>query len=100
MLNHPMFLDILADRPAEKAAICSCMYMRKVSEDHRPCLRMVSWGMLLRCMAMAPPAHKEWLLMLLGGKPFLSRPIAMTVALSILLILPDCRHCNPLFCRE
>ena len=92
MLNHPMFWDIHADRPAENANICSWMYIRKVSEDQQPCLWIVSCGMPLRCMAMAPPVRKEWLLILEGGKPFLSSLVAMTVALSILLMSPDCRQ--------
>ena len=92
MLNHPMLWDIREERPAEKADICSWMYIKKVSEDQCPCLRIVSRGTPLRCMAMAPPAPREWLLMLEGGKPFLSRPVATTAALSILLMSPDCRH--------
>ena len=92
MLNHWMFWDIRKERPVEKAEICSCMYIRKVSKDQWPCFQIVSWGMPLRCMAIAPPARREWLLMLEGGKPFLSRPMAMVAALSILLMLPNCRH--------
>ena len=34
MLNQPMCCDILVDSPAEKAEICSWMYIRKVSDDH------------------------------------------------------------------
>ena len=58
MLNHPMFWDIHEERPADKADICSWMYIRKVSEDQHPYLRIVSHGVPLRCMAMAlPTAH-------------------------------------------
>ena len=74
MLNHPMLWDIREDRPAEKADICSWMYIKKVSEDQHPCLWIVSCGMPLRCMAMAPPARREWLLMMEGGKLFCRDP--------------------------
>ena len=86
ILNHLILWDICEERPVEKADICSWMYIRKVLEDQHPCLQIVSCGMPLRCMAMAPPVHREWLLMLEGGKPFLSRPVVMTVALSIALV--------------
>ena len=93
MLNHPMFWDIREERPpVEKADICSWMYIRKVSENQHPCLWIVSHGTPLRCMAMAPPMRKEWLLILEGGKPFLSSPVVRTAALSILLMSPDCRQ--------
>ena len=92
MLNQPMCWDIRADRPVENADICSWMYIRKVSEDQHPCLQMVSRGMPLRCMAIVPPVHKEWLLILEGGKPFLSSPVARMAALSILLMSLDCRQ--------
>ena len=93
MLNQPMCWDIQAERPAENADICLWMYIRKVSEDQCPCcLWMVSRGMPLRFMAIVPPARKEWLLMLEGGKPFVSSPVAMTAALSILLMSLDCRQ--------
>ena len=48
--------------------------------------------MPLRCIAMAPPACKEWLLINEGGKPFLSRLIAMTAALRVRLMSPDWRQ--------
>ena len=92
MLNHLILWDIREERPAEKADICSWMYIRKVLEDQHPCLWIVSCGTPLRCMAMAPPTHREWLLMLEGGKPFLLRPVVTMAALSILLMSPDCRH--------
>jgi hypothetical protein len=49
--------------------ICSWMHMRKVSEDQRPCLRMVSRSLPLSFIAMAPPARSEWLLRRSAVKP-------------------------------
>ena len=100
MLNQPICCDIFADSPAEKADICSCIYMRKVSDDHLPCFRIVSRWMPLRCMAMAPPALKEWLLIDEGGKPFLSRPMATTAAFSMRLMSPAWRHRSHLVAAE
>ena len=37
--------DILVETFCEKTAICSWMYMRNVSLDHRPIFLMVSWEM-------------------------------------------------------
>ena len=89
MLNHLMCCDILVESPAENADICSWMYIRNaVSDDKQPCLQMVSWWTPLRCMAMAPLAGREWLLIDDGGKPFLSSPVARMVALSMRLISP------------
>ena len=48
--------------------------------------------MPLRCIAMAPPAHKEWLLIDEGGKPFLSSPMAITAALRTRLMSPAWRQ--------
>jgi len=90
MLCHPISVDIAVERPLEKAEICAWMYMRNVSEDQRPCFRIVALGMLLRCMAMAPPARSEWLLTEFGGKPFLSKPMARTVILMAVLMSPGC----------
>ena len=100
MLNHPMCWDILAERPAEKADICSWMYIRNVLEDQRPCLWMVLQWTPLRCMAMAPPACREWLLMDEGGKPFWSSLVARTVAFRMWLISAAWRHCKPLLGAE
>jgi hypothetical protein len=57
------------EMPDKKAAICSWMCIRKVSEDQRPCLRMVSRSSPLSFIAMAPPARREWLLTRSGVKP-------------------------------
>jgi hypothetical protein len=57
------------EMPAEKAVICSWMHMRKVSEDQRPCLRMVSRSSPFSFIAMALPAHSEWLLTRSTVKP-------------------------------
>ena len=65
-----MWLDIFAEMPAEKAAICSWMYIRKVSEDQRPIFLMVLSEALLRCIAMAPPARRLWLLTSIGLMPW------------------------------
>ena len=55
----------------------------------------------LRFMAMVLPVHtKEWLLIDEGGKPFLSKQMAMTVALSIWLMSPAWRQCIPLVAAE
>jgi hypothetical protein len=43
----------------EKAAICSWMYMRNVSDDQQPCLRMVSRSSPFCFIAMVPPARRE-----------------------------------------
>ena len=67
------------------------MYIKKVSEDQRPCLRILSRSMLLRCIAIAPPAQREWLLTDSGGKPFLSRPNRMTAVLMSLFMSLDWR---------
>ena len=56
--------------------------------------------MPLRCIAMVPPALKEWLLINEGGKPFLSRPVATMAALRIWLISPTWRQCSVLVAEE
>ena len=56
--------------------------------------------MPLRCIAMAPLACKEWLLIKEGGKPFLSRPMATTAALSMWLMSLAWRQRNPLVAAE
>lgn len=58
-----MSVSISLDTPTEKAVSCSWMYMRKVSERQRPIFRIWMSLQLFRCMAMAPPARREWLLM-------------------------------------
>ena len=51
------------EMPEEKVAIYSWMYMRKVTEDHQPCVRVVAGSLPLSFRAMAaPPAHRERLL--------------------------------------
>ena len=63
MLRKGTDSDILVERPAAKAVICSWMYIRKVSDFHLPIFWIVEEGTPLRCRAMAPPALREWLLM-------------------------------------
>ena len=62
MLWKGMWLDIFWASPREWPLSCSWMYRMKLSEHQRPCFLMVSKEIPLRCMAIAPPAHKEWLL--------------------------------------
>ena len=69
MLWNLMWLLILVETPAENAEICSCRYIRKVSDDQRPNFLMVSRSTPLSFMAIAPPARREWLLTNLGSKP-------------------------------
>ena len=59
MLCQPMSVDMALEMPLEKAEICSWMYIKKVSDDHRPCFRMAIASQPFRCMAMAPPARRE-----------------------------------------
>ena len=76
------------------------MYIRKVSDDQQPCFQIVSRWMPLRCIAMVPLACKEWLLIDEGGKPFLSRPMVMTVALRIRSMSPAWRQHSVLVAEE
>jgi hypothetical protein len=62
------------------------MYIRKVSEDQRPCLRMVSRSSPLSFMAMAPPARREWLLTRSAEKPLRCNFKALVAALTAVLI--------------
>ena len=71
----------------ENAAICSCMYMRKVSLDHLPIFRIVSRGIPWRCIAMAPPARREWVLTLPVEYPKDVSPRAATASLMALSML-------------
>jgi hypothetical protein len=61
-----MELDILMETPVANALICSCMYMRNVSDFQRPIFQIVLGLTPFRCIAMAPLAHREWLLTLPG----------------------------------
>ena len=62
-----MARDILRETPAEKAEICSWMYISKdLSDFQLPIFLMVRMLQPARCMAMAPPARREWLLTLEG----------------------------------
>eukprot|EP00957_Ditylum_brightwellii_P118263 9019957-Ditylum_brightwellii.AAC.1 len=45
----------------DRCAICSCMYMRNVRLDHRPCFMMVVSEWPCSLSAMAPPAQSEWM---------------------------------------
>ena len=72
---------------AEKAAICPWMYIRNMSEDHRPIFRMASRSTLLRCMAMAPPARNEWELTEVSGKPCSTSPVAFTAVFTVVLMM-------------
>ena len=96
MLNHPTPFDIFDDRPAENAEIWSWIYIKTVSEDQCPFLQMVSHGMLFRCMAMALPAHSEWLLMDDSGNPFLSSLVVVMATFRMWLLSDACRHHSPL----
>ena len=69
-----MWLDIFLEMPAEKAAIRSWMYIRKVSDDQRPIFLMVLSEAPLRCIAIAPPARRLWLLTSIGLMPCKWRP--------------------------
>ena len=86
MLMNGTCLLICVARPEENAAICSWMYMRKVSEDHRPCFWMVSRSAPLSLIAIAPPARREWLLTSQEVKPADSRPKALMAVLTLVLM--------------
>ena len=58
MLWKSTSFDIFCEIPFENAAICSCMYMRNVSDDQRPIFLMVLSLIPFKCIAMAPPARK------------------------------------------
>jgi hypothetical protein len=85
-LTNGMFWLIRLEMPDEKAAICSWIYMRKVSDDQRPCLRIVSRSSPLSFMAMAPPARSEWLLTRSAVKPQRCRFKERTASLTVELI--------------
>jgi hypothetical protein len=87
MLNQPTNWDMRAESPAEKAAICSWMYIKKVSEDQHPCFADCVLIDSVWCMAMAPPARKEWLLTVSDGKPCLSSLRALTTVFTMVLML-------------
>ena len=62
-----MSVDILVDKPAENAKICSWMYCKKVVDFQRPSFWMVWASAPFKWRAMAPPARREWLLMSEGS---------------------------------
>ena len=74
------------DTPYDKAAICSWMYMRNVSLCQRPILRMVSCGIPLMYIAMAPPARRLCDPIRFGVKPCLWRPRVVTARWSAFVI--------------
>jgi len=53
-----MGVDICVETFAERAEICSWMYIRNVSLVHRPIFFIVLWATPFRYMAMAPPARR------------------------------------------
>ena len=61
--RNSMSVAMSLETPREKAVICSWMYIRKVSERHLPIFLIWISEQPLRCMAIAPPARREWLLM-------------------------------------
>jgi hypothetical protein len=75
-------VDIHLETPWEKAAICSWIYIKNLSDDQRPAFHIVLQGTLLRCIAIAPPALSEWELTDVIGKPFFSKPIAFAAVLT------------------
>ena len=87
MCRKGMWLDILMETPVANAEICSCMYMRKVSLFQRPIFRMVIGSILLRCIAMAPPARSEWLLTSLGVHPRVYKFVSKAACFRVLLML-------------
>ena len=64
-----LWLDILSETSVAKALIGSWMYMRKVRYFHLPMCWIVLGLMPFRCIAMAPPACREWLLTLPSQYP-------------------------------
>ena len=78
MLWNGTVFDICVDTLWENMAICSCMYSRNVSLDHRPIFLIVSWGTLFRCMAIAPPGRKLCKLASFGVSPLVWSPIVTT----------------------
>ena len=77
---------ICLDTPLEKAAICSWMYMRKVSLLQRPIFWMVLSGIPFRCIAVAPPARRLCELTSVGRIPCRSSRRCVTVFCSALVI--------------
>ena len=86
MLWNSSGRDIFVETFFEKTAICSWMYMRNVSLDHRPIFLMVSWEMLFRCIAMAPPARRLWEPTWLARSPLRARPRSVTACLTAVLM--------------
>ena len=63
--SYPTFWNVRCvaisrERPAVSAPICEWMYVRYVSDDHRPTCMMVLSEAPLSFIAMAPPACKLW----------------------------------------
>ena len=86
MLWNSSGRDILVETFFEKMVICSWMYMRKVSHDHRPIFLMVSWEMLFGCMAIAPPARRLCDLTWLARSPLRAILRSVTACLPAVLI--------------
>ena len=84
-LRNCMVVLILEARPELNVAICSCKYIRKQSEVYQPCFLMVAVSTLLRQRAIAPPAHNECELTMLGKNPCLLNCNALTVCLTMAL---------------
>ena len=69
---------ICFETPEDRAAICSCIYMRKVSLFQRPIFFIVLWATPLRYMAIAPPARRLCEPTRAGDKPLRARPRVVT----------------------
>lgn len=78
--------DMSADRLVEKAANCSWIYCKKVSEDQRPKILIVAESTPAWWSAQAPPARNEWLETSAGWMLYRGRPRTTTQAFRVLLI--------------
>ena len=77
---------ICFETPEDRAAICSCIYMRKVSLDHRPIFLIILCETPARCMAIAPPARRLWLPTWFAWSPKRCRPRFSTAVLIALFM--------------
>ena len=78
--------------PLEKADICSWIYIRNVSLDHRPIFLIVLSLIPFRCIAIAPPARRLWLPTWSLCNPCCSRPRYAVDCLTAVLISVAVMH--------
>ena len=80
-LKKDRSVDILDVQPSLYSAIWSWMYIKKVSEDHRPIFLMSSRSAPANLRAIAPPARRECDPTRDGVMSLLCKPNSRTAAL-------------------